>query len=568
MFSKALEYLNELKGIDTEQANRQLEQRCGIVSFFDGDDFDYYTNDDILREREFGDFQTNDKLCLKICKLIEKQGNRPKILIEPTCGKGGFIYAALRTFSCLETIVGVEIHRPYINFLKLKILQYYIDNAGEKRVNIRLICTNIFDFDFTQVKSEAQNRELLIIGNPPWVTNSALCDSTNLPKKSNFKQEKGIDAITGKGNFDIGEYITLRLIDEFCNLDGSMAFLVKNSVIKNVVVQQRKSSPTVGEFKQYSIDAKREFNASVDASLFLCKLNSNERRYQIDQYYLENNMYIRSYGWVDERMVSDIDKYKSARDIEGKCKFEWRQGVKHDCSMVMEFERSGNGYVNNLQEKFEIEDELVYGLLKSSDLKGETISQSRKYTIITQRKIGDDTVARLLLLPKTNAYLISHLEKFNARKSIIYKNKPLFSIFGIGEYSFTRYKVAISGLYKQTKFSLIMPSDSCKGLMLDDTCYFIGFDDFDSAHITQQLLNGKLVQDFLTSIIFFDSKRAITKDILQRIDLGKVISATDYSQLRNVTSNQWNRYKSLFIKQQLVIDFGLFSQTNQHITIL
>jgi len=38
--------------------------------------------------------------------------------------------------------------------------------------------------------------------NPPWVTNSQLSalNSNNLPAKSNFKQAKGIDAITGKQN--------------------------------------------------------------------------------------------------------------------------------------------------------------------------------------------------------------------------------------------------------------------------------------------------------------------------------------------------------------------------------
>jgi len=50
----------------------------------------------------------------------------------------------------------------------------------------------------------------------------------------------------------------------------------------------------------------------------------------------------------------------------------------------------------------------------------------------------------------------------------------MFSIFDIGNYSFKPYKVAVSGLYKQTKFSLVEPNGTV--LVLDDTCYFIGFD--------------------------------------------------------------------------------------------
>ncbi len=57
--------------------------------------------------------------------------------------------------------------------------------------------------------------------------------------------------------------------------------------------------------------------------------------------------------------------------------------------------------------------------------------------------------------------------------------------------------------------------------MLDDTCYFIGFDTLVEAQIAQQILNSPLVQSFLKAIIFPDAKRPITKNILMRIDLEK-----------------------------------------------
>jgi hypothetical protein len=77
---------------------------------------------------------------------------------------------------------------------------------------------NIFNFDFNKIKCEINKADnLLIIGNPPWVTNSELTsmDSDNLPNKENFKGLSGLDAITGKGNFDIAEYIILKLLNEF-----------------------------------------------------------------------------------------------------------------------------------------------------------------------------------------------------------------------------------------------------------------------------------------------------------------------------------------------------------------
>ena len=63
-------------------------------------------------------------------------------------------------------------------------------------------------------------------------------------------------------------------------------------------------------------------------------------------------------------------------------------------------------------------------------------------------------------------------------------------------------------------------------MMLDDTCYFIGFDKIEYAVYSFILLNSKTPEAFLKSITFPDAKRIFTKDILMRIDilsLSKVI---------------------------------------------
>ena len=96
-----------------------------------------------------------------------------------------------------------------------------------------------------------------------------------------------------------------------------------------------------------------------------------------------------------------------------------------------------------------------------------------KATIATQKRVGEETSHVLEKLPKIKAYLHRHKELFLNRKSSIYNGKPMSSIFGVGDYSFKPYKVAISGLYKQTKFTLVKPNGTV--LLLDETCYFIGF---------------------------------------------------------------------------------------------
>jgi len=520
----ALSFFQESSRLSLKEINTLLKEKTGIVDFFEKeDDFLQFQqtlkiNQNIVAESrvEYGDFQTNKQLAETICNYLHNKNISPKVLLEPTCGKGNFILSAIKTFGSLQQIFGIEIQEKYLWQLKFELLEYFLNNPTVKKPQINLYHCSVFDFDFKQVKNQINNQELLVIGNPPWVTNSTLStlNSNNLPKKSNFKNTKGIDAITGKGNFDIGEFISLKMLDLFSKENGHFAFLIKNSVIKNIVFEQKKNKYLISDIEKHTINAKKEFDAAVDASLFVCKFNSTPEftAKEFDFYTSKPRVTL---GWVNNKFASDTEKYKKYQHLDGICPFEWRQGIKHDCAKIMELERIDGGFRNALGEEFELEEDLIYGILKSSDLKQNIIDISRKYTIVTQKRIGQETSQILEKLPKTKAYLERHKNYFLQRKSSIYNGKPMYSIFGVGDYSFKPYKVAISGLYKQTKFTLVKPNGTV--LLLDDTCYFIGFDTLEEAQKIQNLLNLPETQEFIESFMFADAKRAITKDILMRI---------------------------------------------------
>ena len=58
--------------------------------------------------------------------------------------------------------------------------------------------------------------------------------------------------------------------------------------------------------------------------------------------------------------------------------------------------------------------------------------------------------------------------------------------------------------------------------MLDDTCYFIPCSSEKEANFLCKLLNSDVCQRFLKSLVFFDAKRPVTIDVLNRIDLKKI----------------------------------------------
>lgn len=547
-------------------ANQKIEKICGCKDFFPSEDRFLSLKDELNKPEgfymaedrgEYGDFQTNMPLTKAVTQVLLKKNIVPDVVIEPTCGKGNFILAALQSFPSVKRVIGIEIYETYVWQCKFNILDYFLSHPDANKPSIQIHRFNVFGFDFLELKKQIQDSNILIIGNPPWVTNSMLgaLESDNLPQKSNFKKKRGLDAITGKGNFDIAEYIVVSLIRLFEKCNGWLSLLVKNSVIKNIVYEQHNNHFWISDIEEMNIDSKKEFDVSVEASLLFCQFGKHSsQQCQVTDFY--SGSIINKFGWKESFFYSDINADGLFGNIDGKCQLEWRQGIKHDCSKVMELEQNGSGYRNKLNENVDLEEDLVYGLLKSSDLKTIVAVRPKKFTIVTQQRIGQNT-DYIANYPCTYAYLRNHLDLFRNRKSTIYKGNPDFSIFGIGEYSFKPFKVAVSGLYKTFHFTLVLPDK--KPVMLDDTCYFLGFDDLISAVAIHTLLNSDVVESFLQSITFSDAKRMITKDALMRIDLRRVL---DIVNSETIVKQANTTIMSVGEKMEMVFD-DFYSAVNQ-----
>jgi len=336
-----------------ETANTAIADSFGIKNFFGSqDEYVHFKITVAVYEHkvsepdrsEYGDFQTNLNLAKSVASLlVDNKKIDPHIVIEPTCGKGNFIVAALSRFKRLNRVIGVEIYKPYCWETKFNIIDFYISNPTEAKPVIEIFHCNVFDFDFS---SFAEN-EMLVLGNPPWVTNAKLgcLESNNLPPKSNFKKHNGFDAMTGKGNFDIGEYITMMMLDAFQNSNGHIAFLVKNSVIKNIVFDQYRRKYRISHIEKLTIDSKKEFDVSVDAALLYCTINATPE-YTCNEFDFYNpEKPVRQFGWVNDKFVSNADFYYRSQDIDGVCPFEWRQGIKHDLASIMELERINGHFI-------------------------------------------------------------------------------------------------------------------------------------------------------------------------------------------------------------------------------
>ncbi|MFX1535391.1 MAG: methyltransferase, partial [Promethearchaeota archaeon] len=290
-------------------------------------------------------------------------------------------------------------------------------------------------------------------------------------------------------------------------------------------------------------DAKKEFNVNADAALFFADIGAGiEKSCKISSLY-EPKKITRTFGKVGQRFVSNIDLYQTYKYLDGHSNLEWRQGVKHDASKIFVLTKRDNLLINGLKEQVNVEDELVYPFLKGSTLQKPIIKEAEHKIIITQKTLNQDTNYIKQKCPKLWAYLTRHSKIIDKRRSVIYKNRPRFSIFGIGDYSFSPYKVAIAGMYKKANFTLIYPIGK-KPAMLDDTCYFLSFEHFNNAFFTWILLNSAEVEHFLSSIVFLDTKRPYTKDKLSRINLERLIKKITYQDVVKMYEEGLNQFVS------------------------
>ena len=470
-------------------------------------------------KKEFGDYQTPDYFAMKVCDLL-KNGLHldPKLIIEPTSGVGNFLNAALETFEKVEKAIGLEINAKYCAKCKKRIVD----------TRLQVINNNFFSY---QIEQHMEDKETLFIGNPPWAMNSDL--NFNLPEIENFKRLSGTDAITGASNFDICEYIILKLIEKSVNKNVAIAMLCKTSVARNILLELDRNDICVDTVRMYNFNSTKVFGISAPACMLYIKMSTtNTKCRECEVFEIDTpDMMCRKIVFQNGKLSNLND---GVLDLDGKCVIEWRQGVKHDCAGVMELEKKGEHcYKNKKKEEVELEDSLIFPLMKSSSFKKPIInSDFKKYVIVTQKKVREETNYIEELAPKTWKYLCDRKDAFDSRKSSIYKGAPAFSMFGVGDYSYAEYKVGISGFYKKPLFALLYNREKIEQpIMVDDTSYFLSFDNYSDAYTCMLLLNCDRVQKFLLSISFQDAKRPFTKKVLQRLDFNKCIQNITFEEL-------------------------------------
>ncbi len=464
---------------------------------------------------EFGDWQTPEPLARAVVEVASRFVDAPATVVEPTCGEGAFLRAARDGWPAAQ-VLGFEVNRRYAAAARRAV-------AGDAKVRV----ADFFEVGWKRTLA-ASRGPILVLGNPPWVTSATLgkTNATNHPPKRNFKKLRGVDARTGKGNFDVSEWMILHLLDALRGTPAALAMLCKSAVARRVIEHVAREGWDVRPGGLFRVDAAKHFEVAVDAVLFVCTTAASQReenavaRWPVHSS-LDAAVPTSFVSFVDGVLVADLDAYRGSARLAGVSSPEWRSGLKHDCARVMELSHDGDAWKNGLGERVVIEEAFVFPMLKGSDLANGRL-EPRRRVIVPQATLGQDTSGLRTRAPSAWAYLTAHGALLEARKSSIYRGRPAFSIFGVGEYAFAPWKVAISGLYKRLAFEVIGPYGG-RPVLFDDTCYFLPFDTEVDARRAARVLASPSAREFFEARIFWDAKRPITKGVLQTLDLARLL---------------------------------------------
>ena len=481
------------------------------------------TRDTSLRSGEFGDFQTPLELARAVCQAVRRTGLRPASIVEPTCGRGSFLQAAVEAFPEVVRVVGVDANAAHVDAARqaLRASSVSSSSRASPRAEVSIERGCFFSFDWRAALT-ALPRPLLVLGNPPWVTNSALgsLGSENRPARRNLDGLRGIEALTGKSNFDVSEWMLRESLDWIAadrEGQGALAVLCKTSVARKVLLCAWKAGYPLGSCSLRRIDARESFGVRVDACLLMIGMGGPAAAQRCGDYpSLAAAAPSRWLGLREGELVSDLESWDRWSALRARSAPGWRSGVKHDCSALFELARAGERFTNGLREPVAIEPERVFPLLKGSDLaRGRAPA---RWLVLPQLRVSEDPGALRVSAPALWAYLCAHGERLDRRASSIYRRRPRFSIFGVGPYSFAPWKVAISGLHKSLRFSLVGPHEG-RPVLFDDTCYFLPCASEPEARAALELLQSEPAAQFLGARAFWDAKRPITAGLLNSLDL-------------------------------------------------
>lgn len=272
---------------------------------------------------KLGDYQTPPELASAVVDRISTLGPW-NCMIEPTCGCGGLIQAALVKYQDIE-IHGFDIQSSYVNHCK---------SIFPSTTTTNIKNTNALTVDYSTIHWGREG-PLLILANPPWV---------NVGRSRKRSRNSTM--------MDISTEIILRIVDYAMTLSVPVTFAILCKTSTSREILQSIPTPLSNAFT-CGIDAFHFFKVKVNACL--CVFVINAKQPSIYRYPVFDSLSATTphhyQGWMMGLFINDLDAYSRFIDIDGVGHLQWYSGIPNqnkEDGILVTLIRGGDVYQNKI----------------------------------------------------------------------------------------------------------------------------------------------------------------------------------------------------------------------------
>ena len=397
-----------------------------------------------------------------------------------------------------------------------------------------------------------------LVGNPPWITWGNLSEQVRgvwrekYVKQLDLLPHQGVETRLGHANDDISVPFIWVCIHNYLDEDGDASFVLKRDIMKGpagrLLRTQRVDSRPVTVRHVHDLNRLRPFGDDVGVHSAVYTLDADsESEFPIAADSWKKASGRPSFSTVeamretlerDETGMVPVEgddpssswvRENAENRALGECDHDIRHGVKDDATDVYSIDRS---------QLDELEHDHVYPYIKSKNVVKYGLFGHELHLVPIEKANEDNETEMQNNCPKTYEYLESHKEALEDRSSTWLDKGTFYNVFGLGEYTWSDYKIVWCRLGFKPHFAVVSTVDDEylgeKMVIPGDHFMFISTDDKYEAHFLCGLLNSSIYQKSLKGIAS-EGKSSLSKTVISKLELPEYKENEDSERLAELS---------------------------------
>ena len=500
--------------------------------------------------------------------------------LDPGCGSGIFLATCIdakrRALEgdlapdalvdiITDTVYGIDLNPVAVKSAKLSYLLSLLpvlEGAEVDRLELPVFLTDSLKLTREDdIRFADEGLDLAVdhlVGNPPWITWGNLSEQVRdawrqkYVKQLDLLPHHGVETRLGHVNDDVSVPFIWVCIHHYLEDDGDASFVLKRDIMKGPAgrllrTQRVNSAPVavrhIHDFNQlspfgddvsvhsavYTLDPDREPKFPIETDSW--KRGSEKPDFSTAER-MQDTLAHEATGMIaveeDDSSSSWVREDAENRAL-GACEQDIRHGVKDDATDVYSVDRS---------QLDELEHHHIYPYIKSKHVVKYGLFGHGLH-LVPIKKVNEDNEAELKSdCPKTYEYLESNRQALEERSSTWLEKGTFYNVFGLGEYTWSDYKVVWCRLGFKPHFAVISTVDDEdlgeKMVVPGDHCMFISTDDKYEAHFLCGLLNSAIYQKSIKGIAS-EGKSSLSKAVISKLELPEYKRTDDCKRLAELS---------------------------------